>query len=111
MKKKEKEKEKGKVRNSLVFYTHRLLQIYGHTIVGGCSTIETQSDTLDDLHSRSSEDNHNLNQSFQFFAFQCFTPSSMSTQRNTTSVVYRAYSHSLARTQIDKSSILFRTRI
>lgn len=74
MKKKEKEKEKGKVRNSLVFYTHRLLQIYGHTIVGGCSTVETQSDTLDDLHSRSSKRQSQSQSILPVFCFSMLYP-------------------------------------
>lgn len=103
------EKKKGKVRNSLMFYTHRLYtKTNTDTIVGECLTVEHRA-THSMTFTVDLQKTITAQSILPVFAFQCFTPSSMSTQRNNIRRISRIFD-SLARTP-EKSSIFFRTRI
>lgn len=92
----EKGKKKGKVRNSLMFYTHRL---YTKTQIRTRS-LENAWRSNTERHTRWPSQSifrrqSQLNQSFQFLLFNAL-PRRRCLRNATTSVVYRAYSiHSL----------------
>lgn len=107
------EREKKKKRKSEKF-THVLYAsvIYKNTntdtIVGECLTVEHRA-THSMTFTVDLQKTITAQSILPVFAFQCFTPSSMSTQRNNIRRISRIFD-SLARTP-EKSSIFFRTRI
>lgn len=78
------------------------------TIVGECLTVEHRA-THSMTFTVDLQKTITAQSILPVFAFQCFTPSSMSTQRNNIRRISRIFD-SLARTP-EKSSIFFRTRI